>query len=82
MADIPLDLVKRDRSPAAFVIYSYLASVAGAKGVRASLNTIAVETGLSKSAVQAALRLLNRRKLIRTEKASATATPVHHLVRR
>jgi DNA-binding MarR family transcriptional regulator len=81
MATIPLDLVKRDRSPSAFVIYIYLSSKAGAKGLRASLHTIAEDTGFSKSAVQNALRLLNRRKLIRTEKSSPTATPVHHIVR-
>ena len=82
MAGIPLDLVKRDHSPSAFVIYMYLASVAGSKGLRASLHTIAEETGFSKSAVQAALRLLNRRKMIRTEHASRTATPVHFVVKR
>ena len=86
MAAIPLeiarDLVKRDRSPSAFVIYFYLWSTAGAKGLRASLHTIAEDTGFSKSAVQAALRLLNRRKLIRSEKSSPTATPVHFVVKR
>lgn len=82
MATIPLDLVKRDRSPAAFVIYTYLSNLATPKGVRASLQTISDETGLSKSAVQGALRLLNRRKLIRTEKATPTSTPVHYVAKR
>jgi len=81
MATIPLDLIKRDRSPSAFVIYIYLSNKAGAKGLHASLHTIADDTGLSKSSVQSALRLLNRRKLIRTEKSSPTSTPVHHIVR-
>ena len=81
MATIPFDLVKRDGSPSAFVVYIYLSSKAGAKGLRASLHTIAEDTGVSKSAVQGALRLLNRRKLIRTEKSSPTSTPVHHVVR-
>jgi len=80
--EIPRDLVKRDRSPSAFVIYFYLWSKAGPKGLRGSLHTIAEETGFSKSAVQAALRLLNRRRLIRTEKASPTATPVHFVPKR
>ena len=86
MPTIPLeiarDLVKRDRSPSAFVIYLYLWSKAGSRGLRASLHTIAEETGFSKSAVQAALRLLNRRKLIRTEKSAPTATPVHFVAKR
>jgi len=82
MSTIPLDLVKRDRSPAAFVVYIYLSSKAGARSVRASLHSIAGDTGISKSGVQAALRLLNKRKLIRTEKATPTSTPVHHIVRR
>ena len=81
MATIPFDLVKKDGSPSAFVVYMYLSSKAGAKGLRASLHTIAEETGVSKSGVQGALRLLNRRKLIRTEKSSPTATPLHFVVR-
>ena len=68
------ELVGRDRSPSAFVVYFYLWS---RKGGRISHQEIADATGISKSAVQAAIRLLNRRKLIRTEHASRTATPVH-----
>ena len=72
------ELVGRDRSPSAFVVYFYLWS---RKGGRISHQEIADATGISKSAVQAAIRLLNRRKLIRTEHASRTATPVHFVKR-
>ena len=73
------NLVGRDRSPSAFIVYFYLWST---KGGRMSHQEIAEATGLSRSAVQAAIRLLNRRKLIRTGHASRTATPEHHLNRR
>ncbi len=83
MATITLEtlksLVGRDRSPSAFIVYFYLWST---KGGRMSHQEIAEATGLSRSAVQAAIRLLNRRKLIRTVHASRTATPEHHLNRR
>ena len=72
-------LVGRDRSPSAFVVYFYLWS---RRGGRISHQEIADATGISKSAVQAAIRLLNRRKLVRTEHSSRTATPEHHVVRR
>ena len=53
------DLVGHDHSPAAFVVYLFLCGrVAGRrpKETRLSHNQIAQETGLSKSAVQGALR--------------------------
>jgi len=40
---------------------------------------IADATGLSKSAVQDALRTLVRRKLVKVEKKSRTATPLYTL---
>ncbi len=84
MATIPWkalrDLVGRDRSPSAFIVYLYLWS-RGGKSVRISHKGIADETGLSKSAVQAAIRLLNRRKLIRSVHASRTAIPQHFVKR-
>lgn len=61
------DLVGHDRSPAAFIVYLYLLGVAGRTRrdtVLASLQTIASETGLSKSAVQIALRRLKARGLL------------------
>jgi hypothetical protein len=69
------DLVGHDRKPSAFVVYLYLAGVAKRTGrdrVSASLETIAVKTGLSKSSVQSAIRHLRRRGLLADEPASAT----------
>ena len=78
------DLVGHDRSPSAFLVYLHLwHRTAGAKGRRAavSLAQLAEDTGLSKSAVQAALRLLKRRKLVKAERANLTAVPVHEVLR-
>lgn len=72
--DILRDLVQLERSLAAFVVYSYIWTVADSEGLRASLQSIGEATGFSKSAVQKAVRVLNRRNLIRTEKS------VHYLV--
>ena len=69
------DLVGHDRKPSAFVVYLYLAGVAKRTGrdrVSASLETIAVKTGLSKSSVQSALRHLRRRGLVKDEPVSST----------
>jgi len=73
------DLVAHDRSPSAFVVYVKLWHACGGPGRRAqiSLSTMAVETGLSKSAVQAALRHLRKRGFLSSKAASATAVPVH-----
>ena len=57
------DLVGHDRSPAAFLVYLFLwRRTAGRrrKWERSSHREIAEETGLSKSAVQQALRILHR----------------------
>lgn len=78
------DLVGHDKTPAAFVVYLYLwrESRSTRRGrVAASHRTIAEETGLSKSAVQAAIRLLKRRQLVRSWQASQTATPEHQALR-
>ncbi len=78
------DLVGHDRQPAAFLVYLFLygrAARAGWEPVEASLRDIADETGLSKSAVHTAVATLQRRELIVTTRAHATATP-QHAVRR
>jgi DNA-binding transcriptional regulator GbsR (MarR family) len=49
--------------------------------VRVSHQGIAGDTGLSKSAVQSALRHLNRRKLVRSVRETQTATPEHFVLR-
>ena len=78
------DLIGHDRQPSAFVVYVYLAHrAAGSRGraTQVSLQTIAVDTGLSKSAVQRGLRTLVRRRLVRVERATATAVPVYGVLR-
>jgi hypothetical protein len=78
------DLVGHDRRPAAFVVYLYLLHSAQALGrdqVPASLQTIAVKTGLSKSAVQVALRHLKRRALIGSEETGSQLNPVRQVLR-
>ena len=73
------DLIGHDRSPSAFIVYVKLwHDAGGAEGrVQASLSTLAVETGLSKSSVQAALRRLRKRGYIATKRSAPTAVPVH-----
>ena len=69
------DLVGHDRAPSAFVVYLWLwrnAQGCGRPRIGASLQTIATGTGLSKSAVQAAVRHLARRRLLSAERSRAT----------
>lgn len=78
------DLVGHDRQPSAFLVYLYLWSRAGAgreRRITVSHQQMADDTGLSKSAVQSAVRTLVRRRLLRCERASATATPVYEVLR-
>jgi DNA-binding transcriptional ArsR family regulator len=78
------DLVGHDRQPSAFLVYLYLAHRAARARVRAvevSLQELAADTGLSKSAVQAGLRTLVRRRLVRADKASRTAVPAYTVLR-
>jgi len=76
------DLVGHDHRPSAFLVYLYLSRRAGrGLAARVSLRTIAEGTGLSKRAVQTALRTLGRRRLIRARRAGPTAVP-EYLVQR
>jgi Helix-turn-helix domain len=75
-----VDLVGHDRHPSAFLVYLYLwrrAAGSRARRVAASYQGIATDTGLSKSAVQAAIRTLARRRLLSVERESITAVPVY-----
>ena len=59
------DLTGHDHRPSAFLVYLYFWSQtlgAGRRSAFASLRQIAEATGLSKSAVQAALKRLTRRE--------------------
>ncbi len=73
------DLVAHDHAPSAFLVYVKLWHACGGPGgrVQTSLSTLAVETGLSKSCVQAALRRLRKRGFLATRRASPTAVPFH-----
>jgi DNA-binding MarR family transcriptional regulator len=78
------DLIGHDQKPAAFVVYLHLygkATLNKWRQISASVRTIADETGLSKSAVHAALTHLRRRQLIATTADHATATPRHRVLR-
>ena len=78
------DLVGHDRSPAAFLVYLILWTRlfrSGRRAIDVSLQTLAAETGLSKSSVQAAVRLLRNRSLIKVTRTSPTAVPQYELVR-
>lgn len=78
------DLVGHDRSAPAYLVYLYLyARTFGQsqRSVKISLARLAENTGFSKSAVQAALRTLHRRKLIRARRASRTAVPEYFVQR-
>jgi Helix-turn-helix domain len=74
------DLVGHDRQPSAFLVYLYLAdrvTRGRARSCAASLSTLAVDTGLSKSAIQRGLRTLVRRRLVRIDRRHPTAVPVY-----
>jgi DNA-binding MarR family transcriptional regulator len=77
------DLVGHDHQPSAFIVYLYLWSrkSRGGRAVAASLQQIASDTGLSKSAVQQALRRLRRRRLVASRQATATSVPEHLVLR-
>ncbi|MCA1651330.1 MAG: helix-turn-helix domain-containing protein [Acidobacteria bacterium] len=72
------DLTGHDRRPSAFLVYLFLwhrSQGDRTRGVRASYRTIAEATGLSKSAVQAAVRTLTRRRLVHSLREGRTAVP-------
>lgn len=77
------DLVGHDRRPSAFIVFLHLwARTNGSRtrALTASLQEMADDTGLSKTAVQAGLKLLKRRRLIRSERASPTSKPTHFVL--
>ena len=79
------DLVLHDRHPSAFLVYLHLWCEAAGTGrstsVRASHGDVARATGLSKSAVQGAIRTLSRRHLIRSLRTGVTAVPEYTVLR-
>jgi hypothetical protein len=78
------DLVGHDRSPSAYLVYLHLWSQTigrRVKSARLSHQMVASATGLSKSAAQAGMRKLLRRRLVSVQRESATATPEYRVLR-
>jgi hypothetical protein len=71
------DLVGHDRRPVSFLVYLWLAAGQARTGqpMQVSFQELAESVGVSKSAAQAAVRWLVRRKLLAASKANATAVP-------
>lgn len=78
------DLIGHDRLPSAFCVYLLLwrhTHGIGAPNVQLSLHDLATGTGLSKRAVQEALRWLSKRRLLSLSRESITAIPVYTVKR-
>ena len=78
------DLVGHDRQPSAFLVYLFLwrrTLGSGETTAQVSLLDISMGTGLSKRAVQEALRLLSKRRLLSIQRESITAIPVYEVLR-
>jgi hypothetical protein len=76
------DLVAHDRRPVSFLVYLWLASEQQEKkgAVQISYRELAENIGVSKSAAQAGVGWLVRRKLVAVSKASVTATPCYEVL--
>jgi hypothetical protein len=78
------DLVGHDHKAASFLIYlwfSYEAARCRRERVSVSYQTIADSVGISKSAAQAGVRWLLRRKLLEVKKSSPTTVPSYRVLR-
>jgi hypothetical protein len=78
------DLTGHDHAPTAFLVYIVLGTAlyrAEQKRIALSLQKLSEGTGLSKSGVQSAIRMLKRRGLIKVFSAHPTAVPEYELVR-
>jgi CRP-like cAMP-binding protein len=78
------DIVGHDQHPGAFLVFLLLYAASARcrwRPVAMSLRDIAEATGLSKSAVQAAMKRLRSRELVSTTAAHATAKPHHRVLR-
>ena len=85
VADVLLrDLTGHDRMPSAFLVYLHLwteAEKLAGPAVRTSHQQMAESTGLSKTAVQKAIRRLVGRKLLRVHKDSPTSVPEYRVLK-
>jgi hypothetical protein len=78
------DLTGHDHAPTAFLVYIILWTALyreEQKRIARSLQELSETAGLSKSAVQNAIRVLKRRGLIKVFKTRPTAIPEYELVR-
>jgi DNA-binding transcriptional ArsR family regulator len=78
------DLVGHDRAAPAFLVYLVLWKTlfrSGERRAQMSLRQLAEGSGLSKSAVQKALRVLTRRHLVQVRRRSRTSVPEYELLR-
>lgn|SRR5262245_9311644 len=76
------DLVGHDRQPSALIVYLFLWLQTGGRGsAQISLLDIALGTGLSKRAVQDALRLLAKRRLVSIQREGVTSIPIYAIKR-
>jgi hypothetical protein len=78
------DLVGHDRQPSAFLVYLFLwrrTRGSGEATAQVSLLDISLGTGLSKRAIQEALRLLAKRRLVSIQREGITAIPVYEVLR-
>jgi len=78
------DVTGHDHAPTAFLVYIVLWTAlyrAEQKRIALSLENLSERSGLSKSGVQSAVRLLQRRGLIKVFKNRPTAVPEYELVR-
>lgn len=75
------DLVGHDHRPAAYLVYLWLWGEHERRGesVRISFQELAENTGLSRSAAQASVTWLKRRKLVTATKENATDIPTYTL---
>jgi hypothetical protein len=75
------DLVGHDRRPVSYLVYLWLSAQGQAgKEMQVSFQEMAESVGVSKSAAQAAVRWLVRRKLLQATKANATAIPIYKVL--
>lgn len=75
------DLVGHDHRPAAYLVYLWLWGEQQRRVAdpRISFQELAENTGLSRSAAQAAIAWLKRRKLLSATKQNATDVPTYTL---
>jgi hypothetical protein len=76
------DLVGHDRKPASFLVYLWLAAEQRRKedAVQISYQDLAESIGISKSAAQAAVSWLAKRRLLSVSKESVTAAPKYSVL--